>query len=92
MEALATRQFRRYVGAWRRPDLQTARGEMSDTVIEAKLAEQRSAGSAEKASPRGGSSAWIARVDGYDVATIVLVAALAIIALLHLQGLRDLQR
>jgi hypothetical protein len=68
------------VEGWR-PDLQTARGEMSETVIEAKLAEQRIAGSAKKASPWSGSLAWIARVDGYDIATAFLVAALAVIAL-----------
>ena len=64
---------------------------MSDTVIEAKLAEQRIAGSAAKASPwsgslalistRIGSISGIARVNGYDVATAVLVAGLAVIVL-----------
>ena len=64
---------------------------MSDTVIEPKLAEQRMAGGAEKASLRRGWSALIStrfrsisgisRIDACDLATIVLLAALAVIAL-----------
>ena len=64
---------------------------MSDTVIEPKLAEQRMAGSAEKASLWRGWSALmstrfrsisgISRIGACDLATIVLVAALAVIAL-----------
>ena len=64
---------------------------MSDTVIEPKLAEQSMAGSAEKASLRRGWSALIStrfrsisgisRIDACDLATIVLLAALAVIAL-----------
>ena len=64
---------------------------MSDTVIEPKLAEQRMAGGAEKASLRRGWSALIStrfrsisgisRIGACDLATIVLVAALAVIAL-----------
>jgi hypothetical protein len=53
---------------------------MTDTVVEAKLAEERIPGSAEKASPRS-RSAGITRLDAYDVATIVLVAVLVVIAL-----------
>ena len=64
---------------------------MSDTVIEPKLAEQRMAGSAEKASLWRGWSALmstrfrsisgISRIGACDLATIVLLAALAVIAL-----------
>jgi hypothetical protein len=74
---------------------------MSDTVIEAKLAEQRIAGSAERASPWSSSLALISarigsisgisarfrsisgisRINACDLATIVLVVALAVIAL-----------
>ncbi len=53
---------------------------MTDTVVEAKQAEERIPGSAEKASPRS-RPAWIARLDAYDFATIVLVVVLVVIAL-----------
>jgi hypothetical protein len=53
---------------------------MTDTVVEAKLAEERIAGSAERASLRS-RSAWITRFDAYDFATIVLVTGLVVIAL-----------
>jgi hypothetical protein len=53
---------------------------MTDTVAEAKLAEERIAGSARKASPRS-RPAWIARFDAYDLATIVILALLVVIAL-----------
>jgi hypothetical protein len=53
---------------------------MTDTVVEAKLAEERIPGSVGQALPRR-RPAWIARFDAYDLATIVLVAVLAVIAL-----------
>ena len=61
-------------------DRQTAWSEMTDTVVEAKLTEERIAGSAGQASPRR-SSAWIARFDAYDLATIVVIAVVAVLAL-----------
>src|ERR1019366_4300301 len=61
-------------------DLQTAWSEMTDTVVEAKLAEERIADSVERASLRS-RSAWITRFDAYDFATIVLVTGLVVIAL-----------
>lgn len=64
---------------------------MTDTVVEAKLTEERIPGSAEKASPRSRSASmmsswsrptsWIGRFDAYGFATIVLVAGLVVIAL-----------
>jgi hypothetical protein len=60
---------------------------MTDTVVEAKVAEERVPGSAERASGAALMSSWnrtrsgIARLDAYDFATIILVAGLVIIAL-----------
>ena len=63
---------------------------MTDTVVEAKLTEERIPGSAGKASPRSRPASpmwsWIrttgtARLGAYDLATIVLLAGLVVIAL-----------
>ncbi len=54
---------------------------MTDTVGKAKLAEERIPGSAEKAFPWRKAIPWIARFDACDVAVIVLIAGLVVIAL-----------
>ena len=54
---------------------------MTDTVIEAKLTEERIPGIAEKALPRSKAIRWTAHFGVYDIATVVLIAALAVIAL-----------
>jgi hypothetical protein len=54
---------------------------MTDTVTEAKLAGECVPGIAETASPWSKANRWIARVDAYDIATVVLIAALVVIAL-----------
>jgi hypothetical protein len=54
---------------------------MTDTVTEAKLAGECVPGLAEKASPWSKANRWIARIDAYDIATAVLIAALVVIAL-----------
>ena len=74
------RHIQRYVGEPAATDRQTAWSEMTDTVVEAKLTEERIAGSAGQASPRR-SSAWIARFDAYDLARIVVIAVVAVLAL-----------
>src|SRR6266576_1330882 len=55
---------------------------MTDTVTEAKLGGECIPGIAEKASPWSKAIRWIGRTDAYDIATIVLIAALVVIALL----------
>src|SRR5258707_8085864 len=57
------------------------RGEMTDTVTEAKLGGECIPGIAEKASPWSRAIRWIGRTDACDIATIVLIAALVVIAL-----------
>jgi hypothetical protein len=54
---------------------------MTDTVIEAKLAEARISGGAGMASPRSRWTSWITRFDAYDFATAGVVASLVVIAL-----------
>jgi Dolichyl-phosphate-mannose-protein mannosyltransferase len=54
---------------------------MTDTVTEAKLGGDCVSGIAEKASPWSKANQWIARIDAYDIATVVLIAALVVIAL-----------
>src|SRR5260370_4515742 len=54
---------------------------MTDTVTEAKLGGECSPGIAEKASPWSRAIRWIGRIDACDIATIVLIAALVVIAL-----------
>src|SRR5260370_1894194 len=57
------------------------RGEMTDTVTEAKLGGECIPGIAEKASPWSRAIRWIGRTDACDIATIVLIAALVVIPL-----------
>ena len=59
-------------------------------MTEVRLTAERAPGIADPS--RSKSVSGIARFNVYDVATAVLIAALIVIALLHLQGLRDLQR
>jgi dolichyl-phosphate-mannose-protein mannosyltransferase len=54
---------------------------MTDTVTEARLGGECIPGSAGKASPWSKAMRWIAHIDAYDIATVVLIAALVIIAL-----------
>jgi hypothetical protein len=54
---------------------------MTDTVTEAKLGSERIPGIAEKASPWSRAIGWIGRIDAHDIATVVLIAALVVIAL-----------
>jgi hypothetical protein len=54
---------------------------MTDTVTEARLGGECIRGSAGKASPWSKAIRRIARIDAYDIATVVLIAALVIIAL-----------
>jgi hypothetical protein len=54
---------------------------MTDTVTEAKLGGERISGIAEKVSPWSGAIRWIGRIDAHDIATVVLIAALVVIAL-----------
>jgi Dolichyl-phosphate-mannose-protein mannosyltransferase len=50
-------------------------------MSEARLGGEYIPGSAEKASRWSRTTRWIARVDAYDIATVVLIAALVVIAL-----------
>src|SRR5260370_25335403 len=61
------------------------RGEMTDTVTEAKLGGECIPGIAEKASPWSKAIRWIRRIDAYDIATVVLIAALVVISLCTLK-------
>jgi hypothetical protein len=54
---------------------------MTDTVTEAKLGGECTPGIAEKASRWSKANRWIARIDAYDIATVVLIAALVVLAL-----------
>jgi Dolichyl-phosphate-mannose-protein mannosyltransferase len=54
---------------------------MTDTATEAKLGGECTAGIAEKASRWSKANRWIARIDAYDIATVVLIAALVVLAL-----------
>src|SRR5260370_5616585 len=54
---------------------------MTDTVTEAKLGGECIPGIAEKASPWSRAIRWIGRIDAHDIATVVLVAAVVVIAL-----------
>src|SRR6476661_41809 len=56
------------------------RGEMTDTVTEAKPGGECIPGIA-KASPWSRAIRWIGSIDAYDIATVVLIAALVVIAL-----------
>ena len=54
---------------------------MTETMTEAKLTGERIPRIAKKTLPWSKSIVWIARFDPYDIATIVLIAALLVIAL-----------
>jgi hypothetical protein len=54
---------------------------MTDTVSEAKLGGECVPGIAENLSPWSRAIRWIARNDAYDIATILLIAALVVLAL-----------
>lgn len=55
---------------------------MTDTSIETKPTEERIPGSAMKALPPRKATRWFNRLDGYDVATVILIAALVVLAFL----------
>src|SRR6266404_4710390 len=63
------------------PQNRLCRGEMTDTMTEAKLGGECIPGIAEKASPWSRAVRWIGRTDTCDIATVVLIAALVVIAL-----------
>src|ERR1700732_3664717 len=54
---------------------------MTDTVTEAKLGGECTPGIAEKASRWSKANRWIARNDAYDIAIVLLIAALVVLAL-----------
>jgi hypothetical protein len=55
--------------------------EIPDTMTEVSLTAERAAGIAGKSSSRRNSILWMARFNAYDVATVVLLAALVVMAL-----------
>ncbi|HEX5231727.1 MAG TPA: glycosyltransferase family 39 protein, partial [Bradyrhizobium sp.] len=55
---------------------------MTDTGIEKKPTEERIPDSVGKALPPRKTMTWFSRLDGYDFATVILVAALVVVALL----------
>jgi hypothetical protein len=54
---------------------------MTDTVSEAKLGGECVPGIAENPSPWSRAIRWLARTDAYDIATVLLIAALVVLAL-----------
>ncbi len=54
---------------------------MIDAASEPKLAGARSSGTAEEALPGSKAIQFFARFDAYDLATVVLIAALVVVAL-----------